>query len=203
MIATKAQERKTLEKIMKMVEELGEDSYIGAAFEGCFEVAESNIRDDAMCSLRQRVDIAEQSLATLAKVSEDVNKKLQRELDAAKAEVKYLEERLEREQEWTDKEVESKMSQEDYERLAEVQDEEFTEEQAAELVSDWFGFKPEMIEIKSSIPVFQVSRHSVLRKVGELDRKPAYVSTDWNYVRFNARGFMYEMVNGQLAFYYD
>ena len=34
MAATKDQERKALEKIRKIVEELGEDSYIGMAFEG-------------------------------------------------------------------------------------------------------------------------------------------------------------------------
>ena len=40
MAATKEQERKVLEQIRKMVEELGTDSYIAMAFEGCFEIAE-------------------------------------------------------------------------------------------------------------------------------------------------------------------
>ncbi len=34
MIATKEQERKTLEKIKQMVAELGENSYLAAAFTG-------------------------------------------------------------------------------------------------------------------------------------------------------------------------
>lgn len=34
--ATKQQERDTLEKIRKMVEQLGPDSYLATAFEGCF-----------------------------------------------------------------------------------------------------------------------------------------------------------------------
>lgn len=43
MAATKEQEQKALEKIKKIVTDLGEDSYISMAFEGCFEIAEGNI----------------------------------------------------------------------------------------------------------------------------------------------------------------
>ncbi len=46
MYATKEQERAALEKIRKIVAELGEDSYIGIAFDGCFEMAEQNIEND-------------------------------------------------------------------------------------------------------------------------------------------------------------
>ena len=42
MVATKEQELKALEKIKKIMADLGEDSYIGMAFEGCFEIAEDN-----------------------------------------------------------------------------------------------------------------------------------------------------------------
>ena len=48
--ATKAQERATLAKIKAMVAELGPQSYIATAFEGCFEIAEENIDDDAAYS---------------------------------------------------------------------------------------------------------------------------------------------------------
>ena len=44
--ATKEQERKALAQIKKIVDGLGEDSYIAAAFDGCFEMAESNIAND-------------------------------------------------------------------------------------------------------------------------------------------------------------
>ena len=46
MAATKEQELKALEKIKKIVADLGEDSYIGMAFEGCFEIAKDNIEND-------------------------------------------------------------------------------------------------------------------------------------------------------------
>ncbi len=55
---TKEKERKALEKIKKIVEKLGEDSYIGTAFDGCFEIAEENIENDWMCSMKQRVESA-------------------------------------------------------------------------------------------------------------------------------------------------
>lgn len=59
MVTTKEQERKALEKIRKIVEELGADSYIGTAFEGCFEIAEENIENDFACSMKQRWEAAQ------------------------------------------------------------------------------------------------------------------------------------------------
>lgn len=55
----KEQERKALEQIKKIVAGLGEDSYIGTAFEGCFEIAEENIENDFACSMKQRAEAAE------------------------------------------------------------------------------------------------------------------------------------------------
>jgi DNA repair exonuclease SbcCD ATPase subunit len=46
-MATKDQERKALEEIKAIVEKVGGDqSYIGMAFKGCFEIAEDNIVND-------------------------------------------------------------------------------------------------------------------------------------------------------------
>lgn len=58
----KEQERKALEQIKKIVAGLGEDSYIGTAFEGCFEIAENNIENDFACSMKQRAEAAEKDL---------------------------------------------------------------------------------------------------------------------------------------------
>lgn len=58
--ATKAQERETLEKIKAMVAELGPQSYLATAFEGCFEDAEQNIEDDAAYSMKARLEIQAQ-----------------------------------------------------------------------------------------------------------------------------------------------
>jgi hypothetical protein len=53
-IATKQQERDTLAAIRKMVEELGPQSYLATAFDGCFEDAESNIENDFADSMKAR-----------------------------------------------------------------------------------------------------------------------------------------------------
>lgn len=52
--ATKQQERDTLAAIRKMVEELGPQSYLATAFDGCFEDAESNIENDFGDSMKTR-----------------------------------------------------------------------------------------------------------------------------------------------------
>lgn len=62
MTTTKAQERKALEQIRKIVEGLGENSYIGTAFEGCFEIAEENIENDFGLSMKGRCEEAEKKI---------------------------------------------------------------------------------------------------------------------------------------------
>jgi hypothetical protein len=57
-MTTKQQEREALERIRKIVEALGEQSYIGTAFEGCFAIAEQNIEYDAAFSMKEERDIA-------------------------------------------------------------------------------------------------------------------------------------------------
>lgn len=53
MMTTKEKERQALEQIRKIVEDLGEGSYVAAAFDGCFELAESNIRNDVLGSWKE------------------------------------------------------------------------------------------------------------------------------------------------------
>ena len=61
-MTSKQQERAALAKIQKIIAGLGENSYIAAAFEGCFEIAEQNIENDWACSMKQRAESAEQKL---------------------------------------------------------------------------------------------------------------------------------------------
>lgn len=69
--ATKQQERETLEKIQKMVELLGPNSYLATAFEGCFDDARDNIENDFAFSMNGRWQDAEQKIETLkARVAE-------------------------------------------------------------------------------------------------------------------------------------
>lgn len=73
----KEQERKALEQIKKIIESLGEDSYIGTAFEGCFEIAEENIENDWACSMKQRVEEAEKREQKLTKELCEMAEKLE------------------------------------------------------------------------------------------------------------------------------
>lgn len=56
-MTTKDQERKALEQIKKIVVSLGVESYIGKAFEGCFELAEENIDDDFWNSYKEKAEL--------------------------------------------------------------------------------------------------------------------------------------------------
>ena len=66
-MTTKEQELKALEQIKKIVAELGEDSYVATAFEGCFVVAENNILNDWACSMKDRAETAERECRNLSK----------------------------------------------------------------------------------------------------------------------------------------
>lgn len=57
--ATKEQERQAITKIRRIVEGLGENSYIGFAMDGVLEVAVQNIEDDAAYSMKGRMENAE------------------------------------------------------------------------------------------------------------------------------------------------
>ena len=74
--ATKQQERDTLETIKKMVEELGPQSYLATAFEGCFQDAENNIENDFGDSMKARWQHTET------------------QLEAARSEIKVLKDEL-------------------------------------------------------------------------------------------------------------
>ena len=74
--ATKQQERDTLEAIKKMVAELGPQSYLGTAFDGCFEDAEDNIDDDAAYSYKGRYEHVQQQLDEAWQKIEELKEKL-------------------------------------------------------------------------------------------------------------------------------
>lgn len=82
-MTTKEQERKALEKIRKIVDELGEGSYIATAFEGCFDLAESNIEYDFGESMKDRADSYQKKAEELAEELKDVHRELEK-ADAAR-----------------------------------------------------------------------------------------------------------------------
>lgn len=60
-MTTKDQERKAVEKIRKIVEELGENSYVGFAMEGVLELAEDNIRGSRCHFIREAATASRRS----------------------------------------------------------------------------------------------------------------------------------------------
>lgn len=86
-ISTKIQEKKAIKEIRKIVESLGENSYVGTAMEGVLEIAEENIESDAAFSLKNRAEIAEKEADSL----KEENKNLRAELEHAEDRIKKLE----------------------------------------------------------------------------------------------------------------
>lgn len=103
-MTTKEQERKALEQIRKIVEGLGEGSYIGTAFEGCFEDAEENIENDFGLSMKNRWENAEKKknealegkakFAELAMSMEQSSHKYHENWEASEARCADIEEQL-------------------------------------------------------------------------------------------------------------
>lgn len=198
MMATKEQERKALEEIRNIVSELGEDSYIGKAFEGCYEIAEENIENDFWISMEDKYTMANRNAAE----SKDEASRYKKQIERLEKQVERLAEQLEREQEWKPYVDTDNVSQENYESVAGAVGVHFlTDDEAKELLYQWYGFAKEKVKIVRTIPKREVNRHRQLRKVGEIDRKPAYNATDWNYICFNCGMAGYELFNGDLNFY--
>lgn len=86
-MTAKDQEREALKKIREIVEGLGEDSYIAAAFEGCFEIAEDNINNDLACSMAQIVELSDKEAERVKSESNAIKQ----EISAAKEVARVLE----------------------------------------------------------------------------------------------------------------
>ena len=83
-MTTKEQERQAIEKIRKIVEGLGENSYVGFAMDGILELAEDNIREDTAYSMKERAEIAQKD----ARKAEKENKDLKAELRILRSEIR-------------------------------------------------------------------------------------------------------------------
>lgn len=194
MTATREQERNALAKIREIVADLGEGSYVGTAFEGCFEIAEENIEYDFADSMQARLEEAREEVNR----SDETVKTLYDENQSLKQKIAQLE----RELEWQPYEEKGNVTQFAYENLAGQSDtHQLDFHKAKKMISDLFGFATEKIEIITSVPVYEINRHNQLRVLGSAERKPLYNATDWNYIRFNCCGTEYEMFNDSLRLF--
>ncbi len=129
------------------------------------------------------------------KAADDAEKRIK----GIEAEIEKLKTDLEREQEWKLYVDENNYPQTRYDELklsggTRV----LTDEEAKDLLYNWYGFAREKIKIYHAIPAFEVNRHRYLRKVGEIERLPLYNVTDWNYIRFDCGCMSYELINDDL-----
>lgn len=124
------------------------------------------------------------------------------EAAAAQAQISELEKQLEREMEWKPYDDTHNHPQSEYDKLkADSDTRTLSDEEAKELLYDWYGFSKEKIKIFHTIPRFEVNRHRQLRQIGEIDRTPLYNSTDWNYIRFDCGWLSYELADDNLRFF--
>lgn len=90
---TKQQEREALERIRNILADAGADSYIGTAFAGCVEDAESNIENDWALSMAGRWQNAEHKLEAVRAEADGLRAEreaMRAELDKYNAEVEKL-----------------------------------------------------------------------------------------------------------------
>lgn len=96
-MTTKEQERKALAKIQKILEELGEDSYIAMAMEGVLDDAEENIENDFALSMKGRWQSAEKNVNGLQEelaVKERTIELLNKEIEELNEDCKALNDRI-------------------------------------------------------------------------------------------------------------
>ena len=103
-MTTKEQERKALEQIKNIVEVLGPDSYIAAAFDGAWEIAESNIANDFGDSVRgsiafwkfktEEIEKENRGIKSKLKTAEDKQSDLARRLEIAEDRVSSKQEEI-------------------------------------------------------------------------------------------------------------
>lgn len=120
---------------------------------------------------------------------------------ALRCRIERLEAELEKEKEWQPFEDKENVSQANYEILKE-HGRVLTDDEAAELIANEFGFSREKIKILHAVERWEINRHKMLRVSGEIERLPIYDAGDWNYVRFNCCGVSYEMDNGDLRLFW-
>ena len=92
-MTTKDQERKALEEIKAIVERIGGDqSYIGMAFKGCFDIAEQNIINDFGDSWMDRWSAA---INENSKLNEEI-RELKKHKDSFEAELETVKDQLDK-----------------------------------------------------------------------------------------------------------
>lgn len=89
-MSTKEQEMEALQKIKEILSGIDPDGYVATALDGCLDIAEDNIGNDFLCSMKQRAD----SATNEADAYRDLSEKYKKECITYKAENEQLELRI-------------------------------------------------------------------------------------------------------------
>lgn len=150
------------------------------------------------------LNLVEQELVELQRRVEETDAVMSQELVSKDAQIKSLEEKLDKDLEWKLAEnTGTNLPQEEYEKVEMIIAETSPKFDAVKFVADEWRFQEEYIRIIKTVHTYEKNRHGMLRVKDTYEREPFYVSTDWNYVRFDVNDMQYEVVNGELYFYYD
>lgn len=90
LVITKQDELNALAKIRKIIKGLGENSYVGTAFDGVFELAERNIEFDAAFSTNFYIE----EYHNAGKHERELNNKHEREMEERNRELESMSEKL-------------------------------------------------------------------------------------------------------------
>ena len=135
----------------------------------------------------------------------ETEKSLMQTIKEKENRIARLEADLEREQEWQPFEDEHNVSQAAYEKMEAAGARELSDEEAADMIAEEFGFDRSKIVIVHEVAKEEINRHRRCRKVGMIPRKALFEAWDWNYIIFNVKGNVthgYEMYNGELQQYW-
>ena len=154
---------------------------------------------DGICKARA------EKIARLRSTALEVEKNLMAEIAQRDQRIARLEADLEKAEGWKPYEDPHNVKQGEYEKLQACGARVMSDDEAADLVAEEFGFERSRITIIHEVPKEEVSRSGRVRRVGVFHRESLYESTDWNYIRFNVRGnvtMSYEMNDGELQMFW-
>lgn len=125
---------------------------------------------------------------------------LRAEIEKRDRQIDHLRRELDRAEGWRPYEYQENAKQADYDRLRKA-GRVMTDDDARDLLADWFCFQPDKITILHTVPKIEINRFNQCRRAGEYDRLPVYDATDWNYIRFDCGMMTYELINGALSLF--
>lgn len=148
-----------------------------------------------------------QKIARLKSEIVEMEKDFMQELQKKEQEITRLTTALEREQEWKPYESEANVKQAEYEELLNCSGtRELSDDEAASMIADEFGFDRSRIAILHEVDTWEINRHRQCRRSGTIPRKALFNAWDWNYVAFRIKsdaGIDYEMHNGHLQMHVE